>query len=236
MNSTAILVGGILPYLAFTTFMIGVAYRLLSWRRVKQPAVMTLYPTQGSGWKELVREALFFPSLWRGDRTLWLLAWSFHAALALAFIGHWRVVSEAIDRGASLVGLGAGTMAALSAGAGGFAGVVLLATILLFLGRRLFVTRVREISAAPDFFALLLLVAVIVTGDLLRFGASHVDLAATRAWALSLLAFSPTVALPAAVLLHLLCVELLVLYLAFSKLMHFGGFFFTFSLVKRSAP
>jgi nitrate reductase gamma subunit len=38
------------------------------------------------------------------------------------------------------------------------------------------------------------------------------------------------------VLLHLFCAELLVLYVAFSKLMHFGGFFVTFSLVKRSAP
>ena len=236
MNSTAILVGGILPYLAFTTFMIGVAYRLLAWRRVKQPALMTLYPTRGSGLGQLVREALFFPSLFRGDKTLWLFAWSFHDALALAFLGHLRVLTGAIDRGLGWFGIGAGGMAALSAVAGGFAGVVLLATILLLLGRRLLLTRVREISAVPDFFALLLLVAVITTGDLMRFGASHVDLAASRAWALSLFTFSPTVTLPSAVLLHLFCAELLVLYLAFSKLMHFGGFFFTFSLVKRSTP
>jgi nitrate reductase gamma subunit len=236
MSNAAILVGGILPYLALATFIIGVAYRLLTWQRVKQPALMTLYPTQGSGWRPLVKEALFFPSLFRGDRTLWLFAWSFHVALALAFAGHLRVLTGLMDRGMATIGIGAGGMATLSAVAGGFAGVVLLGTILLLLARRLLVARVREISGVPDFVALLLLVAVITTGDLMRFGTSHVDLAMTRAWALSLLTFSPTAALPAAVLLHLFCAELLVLYVAFSKLMHFGGFFFTFSLVKRSAP
>jgi len=236
MSSTAFLVGVILPYLASALFLVGVVYRLWVWRRVPQPALMTLYPTQGTGWKALVKEALFFPSLFRGDKTLWLFAWSFHVALALAFIGHLRVATAVIDRGLAWVGIGAGGMATLAAVAGDLAGVVLLATVLLLLGRRVFVRRVREISSAPDFFALFLLVAVIATGDLMRLGASPVDLAATRAWSASLLTFSPTVALPSAVLLHLLCAELLVLYVAFSKLMHFGGFFFTFTLVKKAAP
>jgi nitrate reductase gamma subunit len=236
MRNLAFLVGGILPYFAALSFVVGVAYRLLCWRRVPQPALMTLYPTQGAGWRQLAREALFFPSLFRGDRALWLFAWTFHAALALAFLGHLRVVTGAIDGGLALAGVGAGGMAALSAVAGGFAGVVLLATILLLLGRRLFVARVREISALPDFLALFLLVAVIATGDLMRLGPGHVDLAMTRAWISSLLVLAPASALPPAVLLHLFCAELLVLYLAFSKLMHFGGFFFTFSLVKRTAP
>ena len=236
MSSTALVVGGVLPYLAAAFFTVGVAYRLLVWRRVPQPALMTLYPTQGAGWKSLVKEALFFPSLFRGDKSLWLFAWSFHVALALAFIGHLRVATGAIDRGLALVGISAGGMATLSAIAGGIAGVVLLVALLLMLGRRVLVARVREISKVPDFLALLLLVAVITTGDLMRFGVGHVDLAATRAWAASLFTLSPAVSLPPAVLLHLFCAELLVLYVAFSKLMHFGGFFFTFSLVKRSAP
>lgn len=236
MSSTAFLVGGVLPYLAAIVFVVGVVYRLLTWRRVPQPALMTLYPTQEAGWGALVKEALFFPSLFRGDKTLWIFAWSFHVALALAFIGHLRVATAVIDRGLAAVGLGASGMAMLSAVAGGFAGVVLIATVLLLLGRRLLVARVREISKAPDFLALLLLVAVITTGDLMRFSASHVDLAATRAWAASLLTLSPAVSLPPTFLLHLFFAQLLLLYVAFSKLMHFGGFFFTFSLIKGSQP
>jgi len=236
MSSTTFLVAGVLPYVAVMVFLVGVVYRLLTWQRVPQPGLMTLYPTEGSGFASLAKEALLFPSLFRGDRTLWLLAWFFHAALALAFIGHLRVVTGLIDRGLGAFGIGAGGMAMLSAVAGGFAGIVLLATVLLLLGRRLLMARVREISSAPDFVALLLLVAVITTGNLMRLGGSHINLTTTRAWAGSLLALSPTVALPPAVLLHLFCAELLLLYVAFSKLMHFGGFFFTFSLVKRGQP
>jgi nitrate reductase gamma subunit len=236
MSSAAFIVTRVLPYLALGAFLLGVAYRLLTWRRVPQPALMTLYPRQGSGWKPLVKEALFFPGLFRGDKALWSFAWCFHAALALAFLGHLRVVTGLVDDAAALVGLHAGAMATLSSVAGRFAGLVLLATILLLLGRRVLLRRVREVSSVPDFFALFLLVAVIATGDLMRFGGGSVDLAATRAWALALPTLAPAPALPTALLLHLFCAELLVLHLAFSKLMHFGGFFFTFSLVKRSAP
>lgn len=236
MHCAAFLVAHVLPYLAAACFAGGFAYRLLTWRRLPQPALMTLYPRQGSGAWPLIKEALFFPGLLRGDSTLWLFAWLFHVALALAFVGHLRVVTTLVDGGLGAVGLGAGAMATLSSVAGGAAGIVLLATLLLLLGRRLLVRRVREISSAPDFVALFLLVAVVTTGNLMRFGAASIDLDTTRAWALSLLTFSPTGALAPAVLLHLFCAELLLLYLAFSKLLHWGGFFFTFSLVKRSAP
>jgi nitrate reductase gamma subunit len=106
--------------------------------------------------------------------------------------------------------------------------------VVTLLFRRVFVARVREISKAPDFLALLLLVAVITCGNLMRFGGTPFDLAQTRIWAASLLTLSPVVPASSAFLLHLFCAELLILYLAFSKLMHFGGFFFTFSILKRS--
>jgi nitrate reductase gamma subunit len=236
MSSTAFLVGGVLPYVAVVVFLVGVVHRLLGWRRVPQPGHMTLYPTGGASAKALVKEALFFPSLFRGDRALWLFAWSFHVALALAFLGHLRIATGIIDYGLGAFGIGAGGVATLSTMAGGFAGIVLIATVLLLIGRRLVVARVREISSAPDFVGLILLLAVITTGNLMRLGGSPIDLTVTRAWATSLFALAPALALPSSVLLHLFCAELLVLYVAFSKLMHFGGFFFTFSLVKRSQP
>ena len=72
MGSTGFLVSGVLPYVAVMVFLVGVVYRLLTWQRVPQPGLMTLYPTGGAGAKALVREALFFPSLLRGDRlSLW---------------------------------------------------------------------------------------------------------------------------------------------------------------------
>jgi len=236
MSRTAFLIGGIFPYLAATVFLIGVVSRLRAWRRVPQPGLMTVYPTKGSGMAELAKEALFFPSLFRGDRTLWLLSWSFHVALALALIGHLRVVTALLDRGLATVGVSSSGIAAMSAIAGGGAGIVLLVTVMTLLARRLLVARVREVSTPPDFLALLLLIAVITTGNVMRFGGTHFGLAETRVWAVSLLTFSPVVPANPAFLLHAFFAELTILYVAFSKLMHFGGFFFTVALAKRSQP
>ena len=236
MSRTAFFVGGILPYLAATVFLTGVVSRLRAWRRVPHPGLMTVYPTKGSGIAELAKEALFFPSLFRGDRTLWLLSWSFHVTLALALIGHLRVVTALLDRGLASVGVGSAGVAAMSAIAGGAAGIVLLVTVMTLLARRLLLARVREISTPPDFLALLLLVAVITTGNVMRFGGMRFDLAETRVWAASLLTCSPVVPAHPAFLLHAFFAELMIFYIAFSKLMHFGGVFFTLSLIKRSQP
>jgi len=236
MNRTALVVGGILPYLAVAVFLIGVVSRLRAWRRVPQPGLMTVYPTKGSGVAALAKEALFFPSLFRGDRTLWLLSWSFHATLALALLGHLRVVTGLLDQGVVALGLGPDSIAALSAIAGGAAGIVLILTVVTLLARRLLLARVREVSTPPDFLALLLLTAVITTGNVMRFGGMHFDLSETRLWASSLLTLSPIVPAHPAFLVHAFFAELLILYVAFSKLMHFGGFFFSIALIKRSQP
>jgi nitrate reductase gamma subunit len=231
MTSSELLIGGVLPYLAGFGFLAGLGYRLVSWRSAPQPPPMTLYPTLG-----LVKQALFFPGLYRSDRILWLLSWTFHAFLALVLLGHLRVATGLIDSLLASLGIGPSGVAAFSAAAGSLAGIVLLATVAILLARRLVVARVREISGVPDFFALLLLLAVVVSGDLMRVGGQPVDLIQTRAWAVSLLSFSPVVPSHPAFLLHVLCAEVLILYMAFSKLMHFGGIFFTLALVNKSEP
>jgi nitrate reductase gamma subunit len=236
MTCSELLIGGVLPYLAGFGFLAGLGYRLVSWRRAPPPPPMTLYPTLGSGPMGLVKQALFFPGLYRSDRILWFLSWTFHAFLALALLGHLRVATGLIDRLLASLGIGSSGVAAFSAAAGSLAGIVLLATVAILLARRLVVARAREISGIPDFFALLLLLAVVVSGDLMRLGGQPIDLIQTRAWAVSLLSFSPVVPSHPAFLLHVFCAEVLILYMAFSKLMHFGGIFFTLALIKKSAP
>jgi len=231
-----ILIGAILPYVALIGFVAGVVYRLVSWQRLPQPAPMTLYPTQGSGLGPLLREALLLPSLRRGDGSLWKLAWVFHATLAIAFVGHLRVVTQIGDRALAGLGAGPGAIAVLSAGLGGAAGIVLLIAIAGFIARRLLVQRVREISSAPDFAGLLLLTAVIASGNLMRWLGSPSELSLARAWVGSLLTLSPHAPRSVLLLVHAFFAELLILYVACSKLMHFGGFFFTFSLTKRTDP
>ena len=223
-----------MPYVAIAVFVVGMAYRLRVWFKTPQPGKMTLFPAPTSTVKGVLAEALFFPSLFKGDRVLWVFSWLFHATLALVAVGHLRVVTGLIDSMLMSFGMSAEAISAMSSGAGGLAGVILLATGILLLVRRFTVQRAKEISNAGDFFALLLLVAIIASGDVMRFSGVHFDLALTRQWAWSLVTFSPVVPQHAAFLTHALLGQLLFMYIPFSKVMHFGGIFFTQALVKRS--
>jgi len=230
------MVAAVLPYPAVVVFVAASLYRLVLWKRLPQPVTMTLFPTGGSGIGPLAREAFFLPSLYRGDRFLWTLAWSFHVTLALALIGHARIATGLLDRALGIAGVGSGAVAALSSLIGGASGFVLLVALAGFLGRRLLVRRVREISTAPDFVALLLLAAVITSGNLMRWFGGPDELVEARAWFASLRSFAPLVPRNAGLLVHVFCAEVLLVYVGFSKLMHFGGFFLTFSLTKRTDP
>jgi len=122
------------------------------------------------------------------------------------------------------------TMSQLS---GGIAGLVILVMILILLGRRLFTGRVREISLKGDYIALILILIVLVTGDVMRFVA-HIDLSLTRDYFLSLVTFS-AVSIPenSWFLVHYLFAQVLIMYMPFSKLLHFGGIFFTEALIQQ---
>ncbi len=233
MSTYQLLVGGVLPYLAVVIFTAGMAHRLYVWWKTPQPGKMTLFPAErGSPATSVLAEALLFPSLFRADKALWSFSWFFHSTLALVLLGHVRVFTGFVDQMLLSMGMSAEGVNTMSSVAGGAAGVILLATGTLLLARRLAMPRVREISGAGDFIALLLLIAIIATGDAMRFGA-HFDLEQTRLWAASLLTFSPVVPQSGMFLLHALLAQLLFIYIPFSKVMHFGGIFFTQALVKR---
>ncbi len=235
MNTFAFIVGAILPYVVVPAFVAGMSYRFWVWSKSPQPAKMTLFPAPPSGatFREVLAETFFFPSLFRGDRTLWVFAWVFHATLALVFLGHIRVFTGAVDGMLTSAGMSPEGINSMSSIAGGAAGVVLLATALLLLLRRITIPRVREITGIPDFVAPLLIIVIISTGDWLRFS-GHFDLEQTRVWAASLLTFSPIIPQSGMFLLHLALAQVLIIFIPFSKILHFGGIFFTQALIKRS--
>jgi len=234
VNTFAFIVGGVLPYLAISIFLVGMACRVYVWFKTPQPGKMTLFPAGNGTARGVLAETLFFPSLFRGDKVLWSFAWVFHATLTLVALGHLRVITGLIDSTLMAMGMSAEGVLWMSGTVGGAAGIVLLATGTLLLIRRLAMRRAREISGVPDFFALLLLIAIIATGDLMRFFETpHFDLELTRTWVWSLLTFSPEVPQHGTFLVHALLAFLLIMYIPFSKVMHFGGIFFTHALIKR---
>jgi len=230
VSAISIIVGVILPPVTFVVFMAAMLNRLWTWKALPQPG-MTLFPTSTSGTTAgVLKETLFFPSLFRSDRFLWAISWLFHVMLALIILGHVRVVVD-FPWLWSALHIDADTVSAV---VGGAAGLMILLMLILLLGRRVVTTRVREISSPGDYFAVFLILAIVLTGNAMRF-VGHFDLATTRQYFASLMLLQwPTVPANGWFLAHLFLAQVLLIYIPFSKIMHFGGVFFTQAAIKRS--
>ncbi len=229
-----------MPWLTLAILLGGLLFRLAAWLRTPSPVRAPLFPTPvtraGKAWA-VAKEVLFFRSLLRGAKDLWAGSYAFHLMMVLILVGHTRVFTAAVDTFLTRVlGMAPEGVTSLSQGLGGAAGVVILLAGVYLLGRRLAERRVREITSASDYFAILLVLAVIVSGDVLRF-ATHFDLAQSRAYFQALFTFrSDAVAqYPAEpwFTVHFLLAQSLLIYLPFSKLVHVGGVFFSHPLLQR---
>jgi nitrate reductase gamma subunit len=238
MDFVSLMLGGILPYVAVAVFIVAMAYRIYTWKRLAAPS-MTLFPApadEKANRRNVVKEALLFRSLFGGDRLLWGFAWMFHAVLALIVLGHFRVFTN-VDGTLMTMGMSEGAIQAMSGGAGGAAGVVILVATILLLVRRLALPRVREVTGSADYLALLLIAAIIVTGNMMRFGAEHFDLTLTRQYFASLATFGGVMDEAAlqnnVFVVHMSLAFLLIMIIPFSKILHFGGIFFTHQLIRK---
>ena len=104
--------------------------------------------------------------------------------------------------------------------------IALLAALGYLLVRRLSDAQVRYISLFQDYFALYLLMGLVVTGVLMRYFVRP-DIVAIKQLTLGLVTLAPVV--PANVsplfFVHLFLLSVLVAYFPFSKLMHMAGVF-----------
>ena len=238
MESAKIIVGVVLPYVAVLVFVVGMAYRLSTWKKLASPA-MTLFPAPPTGQGNTlntIKEAVFFKSLFYGDIVLWIIAWVFHVVLALIVLGHFRVFTGAIDAMLEPL-IGKEGVEAMSSGAGGAAGIVILLAVLMLLLRRTALQRAREITGLADYLALLLIAAIIITGNMMRFSAEHFDLTYTRDYFAALATFSDVATMPVLAnnlfLVHMGMALLLIMVIPFSKILHLGGIFFTHQLIRK---
>lgn len=227
-------VGAILPTVTILAFVGGMVYRITTWRKHPRPP-MTLYPNPESDrerFTEILGETFLFRRLFKGDTALWVLAWVFHLMLAVSLIVHY-------DRILAYMGLTSGVIVQLPISPGGLsigeiAGGLMLVLVLLLAFRRVVLKRVAQITALDDYFALGLILAVVVTGDALRFMSSF-DLVQMQAYFAGLLAFSYK-GLPDNpwFLTHYLLAQLLIIYIPFSKILHLGGLYFSQLAVRKN--
>ena len=103
---------------------------------------------------------------------------------------------------------------------------VLLGAVTFLMLRRIFITQVSYISLPADYFPLMLISAIGLTGVLMRY-LLKVDIVGVKELTLGLVTFQPQVPKDIGVLfyIHLFLVSVLLAYFPFSKLMHLAGVF-----------
>ena len=184
-------------------------------------------------------EIFLFRSLFRNSQTeivdgrpvygsakwLWLFGLLFHLSLLAVALRHLRFFTEPV------VPLATGLSALdgfleIGVPALYISDVTLLAGLVFLFLRRVILPQVRYISLFTDYFALLLIAAIVATGLLMR----HffpVDLNAVKTLAMGWVSFAPSAPADASILfyLHLCFVFVLIAWLPWSKLMHMAGIF-----------
>jgi len=231
--------GQILPYIAVAVFIAGVTYRVMTWLKAPVPFQLTLFPapnTSAGRTAALAKELLFFSSLRRGDKTLWFWAWLMHISLAMIIAGH-AVGIYFLTHQFTLIGMTEAASSKMSATLGIIAGIGFIAALAMLLYRRISIPEVRRLSDPADYFDIALLLAVLLTGMMMRAPGVHVDLVSIREYLGSLIMLSPkNMQLDSLFVIHFFLINVLMIYFPFSKLIHMAGFFVNRSMLLEAEP
>jgi nitrate reductase gamma subunit len=209
----------VLFYVAAAVLAGGVGFRI--WEYASTPAPLkiptTPAPTTHSGVAvRLFREVVFFESLFKANKWIWLFGWIFHAALLLVLFRHLRYFTQPVWEWVALI-----------QPFGVYGGFAMVAGLIGLWARRLVVPRIRYISAPSDHLMLGLLIAIAASGLVMKY-VVHTDVVALKSFFLGLIYFDwqPLPRDPV-LLVHLVLVAALMIVVPFSKLLHAPGLFFS---------
>jgi len=185
-------------------------------------------------------EIVLFRSLFRNSRVeivgerlsykwvvwLWLFAILFHYSFFAVVVRHLRLFLEPVPFFVNALEQVDGI---LQIGLPGLfiSGVTLLAGALLLLLRRILIPKINYISRAADYFPLLLIIGIALTGIMMRYF-TKVDVVKIKELTMGLATFHvgiPEGDISGLFYVHLFFVCILLAYIPFSKLMHMGGVF-----------
>jgi nitrate reductase gamma subunit len=225
------------PYLAVIVLVGGIAYQVYRWRQAKPvPAHLSLFPRPEGRLGRLLDtliDMFTLKGLLRVNKVLWIGGFAMHMGLLLLILGHIRVVTDFYFLW-DWIGWGEEELHTFSAVAGLTAGFLFMIPLFYLLLRR-FGGSVKWLSAPEDYFILVLLVGIAVTGMHMRM-VLEVDQHAMREFMQGLYKFSWQ-PLPESAgisfLWHFALVQLLMIYFPFGKLLHTIGSVFN-KMVMRS--
>ncbi len=209
----------ILFYTATLVLVAGLGYKIWVFAKTPAPFKIPVTPaplTKAGVANRLAKEVLFFASLFKSNKWIWLFGWVFHVALALVLLRHVRYFNEPVWFWVPLI-----------QPFGVYAGFAMLFGLFALWMRRIFVERVRYISSPSDHLMLILLIAIAASGLTMKFVA-HTDILALKKFMLGLMYFDwQTMPSDPLLIIHLSLVISLMIIFPFSKLLHVPGVFFS---------
>ncbi len=209
----------------------------MSW--IKQSKLDNPSTTAGTVGR-MILEILLFRSLFRNTRVqlydgpklsygsskwLWLGAIAFHYSFFVILARHMRFFTEPVplpfewlDKLDSILQVGVPTLYLTE--------IVILAALAYLFLRRVVVPQLRYISLPSDYFPLFLILAIVISGILMRyFIRTDIMDIKTLSMGLTTLNFTVPEGIGVIFYIHLFLVSALLVYFPMSKLMHLGGVF-----------
>jgi nitrate reductase gamma subunit len=218
-------------YLAALIFILGFLSKVVLYFKTPSPLKIPTTPAPVSSFGVVLRmipEVFFFRSLLKGgtaEKILWLGGWTFHVCFLFIVLRHLRFFTYPVP----------GWVMSFQE-IGIWAGLLFPLALLLLIARRFLNDRLMVISLFQDYFILILIIGIGLTGLLLKYFI-RTNLVDVKAFILGLFTLSP-VALPNSTLflIHFCLVLLLLIYFPFSKLMHAWGVLMSPTSVQTDTP
>jgi nitrate reductase gamma subunit len=206
-------------YVAAFVLVAGLALKV--WQYAQTPAPLkiptTPAPTTRTGVAfRITREVVFFESLFRGNKWIWIFGWMFHFGLFLVTLRHLRYFIEPVWAPIQFI-----------QPFGIYGGIAMVIGLAGLWARRFLVDRVRYITSMSDHLILALLFTIGMSGLVMQF-LMHTDVIRVKEFFQGLYV-GQVMTLPAdpLLLLHLLLVAALMIIFPYSKLLHMPGLFFS---------
>jgi nitrate reductase gamma subunit len=217
----------LITYSVGLIFAIAVVLRIYQYATTPQPIKIMLTPaplTNGGAFIRVLGEVFLFKSLFKSNKPTWIFGYLFHISffllIAMHFARHFIYTNP----------LPAWYNDFVSAGI--ICGIVMVSSLFLLLMRRVIVERVKFISLFQDYLILILLMLIGIAGLSLNYVLTPSALTTVDnqldPYMNGLLTFQFTnIPSNPIFLIHYTLVMLLILYIPFSKVMHFVGIFFS---------
>jgi nitrate reductase gamma subunit len=225
MDPVTVFLYGVFPYIALVLFVGGVLYRLWSWLSAGGLTGLYSVAVMGYSWGfgkrlgEVLKRIFLLYTLTMSDRLLLVGSFLFHWGIWIALLGHLSMIVPPQQ-----FGLSKDLHKAIALYVGGTAGVLSLAGLALLLIRRAARPDVRRLSFLDDWFALILLFAIIAVGNYQALVLRPEYMETIAPWVQSVLMGSPRLDLvahwDAATKIHVFLSLLFIAYVPFGKLIH----------------